>query len=76
MFAAVFCVVISALVEKGSFQAIWDIALNGQRIEFLAINPDPTVRHTWWTQVIGGGVVYLSLYAVNQAQVQRYLSTK
>ena len=35
---------------------------------------DPTVRHTVWTQGFGGVFVYLSLYGVNQAQVQRLLS--
>jgi solute carrier family 5 (sodium-coupled monocarboxylate transporter), member 8/12 len=42
----------------------------------LSFNPDPTVRHTWWTLIIGGMGTYMSLYAVSQAQVQRLLSVK
>lgn len=34
------------------------------------------MRHSWWTLLIGGAVTYLSLYAVNQTQVQRYLTVK
>jgi len=30
---------------------------------------DPTIRHTFWTQVIGGTFLYVSLYGVNQTQV-------
>lgn len=37
---------------------------------------DPTTRHTWFSLVIGGGFTYLSLYAVNQTQVQRLLTVK
>jgi sodium-coupled monocarboxylate transporter 8/12 len=32
----------------------------------LNLSPDPTVRHTLWTQMIGGVFTYCSLYAVNQ----------
>merc|ERR1719433_1997991 len=46
------------------------------RLQFFDMNPDPTVRHTFWTQLIGGTFIFLSIYAVNQAQVQRLLSTK
>lgn len=42
----------------------------------FSFDPDPTVRHTWWTLIIGGAVTYLSLYAVNQTQIQRYLTVK
>lgn len=76
MFAAVFCVIISAVIDKGGFAAVWDIAETHKRIEFLNVSPDPTTRHSWWTLNIGGGLTFLSLYAVNQAQVQRYLSVK
>lgn len=41
-----------------------------------SFDPDPTVRHSWFTLIIGGGVTFLSLYAVNQTQVQRYLTVK
>lgn len=34
------------------------------------------MRHSWFSLLIGGGVTFLSLYAVNQTQVQRYLTVK
>lgn len=43
---------------------------------FYSFNPDPTVRHTWFTLIIGGMGTYMSLYAVSQAQIQRLLSVK
>lgn len=42
----------------------------------FSLNPDPTERHTFWTLGVGGIFLMLSLYGVNQAQVQRYLSAR
>ena len=41
-----------------------------------SLSPDPRTRHTFWTQVVGGLITYLSLYGVNQAQVQRLLTIR
>ena len=37
---------------------------------------DPRIRHTFWTINVGGGLLWLAAFGVNQAQVQRYLSCK
>ncbi|KAL1512458.1 hypothetical protein ABEB36_002045 [Hypothenemus hampei] len=76
MFLAVFSVIAGALVETGSFREIWKIAEAGNRTYLWNFDPDPTVRHSWFSLIIGGGVTFLSLYAVNQTQVQRYLTIK
>lgn len=41
-----------------------------------SLNPDPLERHTFWTLGVGGIFLMLALYGVNQAQVQRYLSSR
>ncbi|XP_046741740.1 putative sodium-dependent multivitamin transporter isoform X2 [Diprion similis] len=76
MFVAVFVVIGIAVGDVGSLSEIWRIAEEGGRIEFDSISPDPTVRHTWWSLVIGGLFTFLSLYGVNQVQVQRMLTVK
>ena len=40
----------------------------------LSFNPDPTVRHTFWTLIFGGYFMWLAVFGVNQTQVQRYMS--
>uniref|UniRef100_A0A6M2DZL7 Putative sodium-dependent multivitamin transporter n=1 Tax=Xenopsylla cheopis TaxID=163159 RepID=A0A6M2DZL7_XENCH len=75
MFGAIFSVVGVAWSRYG-LDGIWQRALDGGRIEFLNFDPDPTTRHTWWSLIIGGGFTYLSLYGVNQTQVQRLLTVK
>ncbi|KTG37859.1 hypothetical protein cypCar_00000935 [Cyprinus carpio] len=42
----------------------------------IGLNPDPLERHTFWTLGVGGVFLMLALYGVNQAQVQRYLSSR
>lgn len=41
-----------------------------------SLNPNPLERHTFWTLGVGGIFLMLALYGVNQAQVQRYLSSR
>ncbi|KAL6430735.1 hypothetical protein ACFW04_006943 [Cataglyphis niger] len=76
MFAAVFIVIGIAANEVGGLEQIWEIAKQGKRIEFDSISLDPTVRHTWWSLIIGGLCTFLSLYGVNQVQIQRTLTVK
>lgn len=35
---------------------------------------DPTIRHTFWSLVIGGYITWLGNYAANQSMIQRYLT--
>ena len=74
MFAAIGCVVIGGTLVIGGPEEV--LMRSQDRLEFFNIDPDPTVRHTLWTQMIGGTFIFCSIYAVNQAQVQRLLSTK
>lgn len=45
-------------------------------VHFFSFNPDPTVRHTWFSLLIGGGATFVALYGTNQVQIQRYLTVK
>ncbi|XP_031621167.1 putative sodium-dependent multivitamin transporter isoform X5 [Contarinia nasturtii] len=76
MFAAIYSVIICAAIRVGGFQAIWDISKEGGRLNFFNFDLDPTVRHTWFSLIIGGGFTYATLYACNQNQVQRLLTVK
>jgi len=74
MFAAIYAVIVCSCIDAQGVMPILENAWDRGRIEFFNLSPDPTVRHTLWTQMFGGCFVYCSLYAVNQAQVQRLLS--
>lgn len=76
MFIAIFIVIISGVSFAGGIGVIFKTANEGGRLDMWNFNPDPTIRHSWFTLIIGGMFTYLSLYAVNQVQVQRLMSTK
>ncbi|XP_032594239.1 putative sodium-dependent multivitamin transporter [Drosophila grimshawi] len=76
MFVAVFSVIICTGIKAGSFDVVWQAALDNGRIDFSNFSIDPTTRHTWFTQVLGGSATYLAIYGVNQAQVQRLLAVR
>ncbi|XP_037075870.1 sodium-coupled monocarboxylate transporter 1-like [Pollicipes pollicipes] len=73
MFGAMLAVIIKGSFDVGGFSEVWEISRQGDRIEFFNFDPNPGVRHTVWTLVVGGYFTWITIYGVNQAQVQRYL---
>ncbi|CAI6364655.1 unnamed protein product [Macrosiphum euphorbiae] len=76
MFGSVFTVIAVAAAEVGGLSGIWRIAYDYGRVELFNFQIDPTVRHSWWSLMLGGMFTYVSVYGVNQVQVQRYLTMK
>ncbi|XP_062324404.1 solute carrier family 5 member 6a [Osmerus eperlanus] len=76
MFAGQLAVIVVGAGQAGGMAEVWRKAVNGSRIAGLDLNPDPLERHTFWTLGLGGVFLMLALYGVNQAQVQRYLSSR
>jgi len=76
MYASVIAVVVVALYETGGLSEILDISNKYGRINFGNFDIDPTVRHSWFSILIGGFFTQISLYAVNQTQIQRFLTMK
>ncbi|XP_036405466.1 solute carrier family 5 member 6a [Megalops cyprinoides] len=76
MFAGQLAVIVVGTHQAGGISEVWRKAQNGSRISGLNLNPDPLERHTFWTLGVGGVFLMLALYGVNQAQVQRYLSSR
>ncbi|XP_052737440.1 sodium-coupled monocarboxylate transporter 1 [Bicyclus anynana] len=62
--------------KTGGLDAIWDHARRTDRLHFFDMNPDPTVRHSFWSVVVGGTVYWISMFCANQASVQKYLSVE
>uniref|UniRef100_A0A8C4INR9 Solute carrier family 5 member 5 n=1 Tax=Dicentrarchus labrax TaxID=13489 RepID=A0A8C4INR9_DICLA len=72
-FVAIF---IYGTVLVGGPAMVLEIANNGSRINFNDFDADPRQRYTFWSLSVGGAFVWLSMYGVNQAQVQRYISCR
>nr|XP_013011419.1 sodium-dependent multivitamin transporter [Cavia porcellus]XP_013011420.1 sodium-dependent multivitamin transporter [Cavia porcellus]XP_013011421.1 sodium-dependent multivitamin transporter [Cavia porcellus]XP_013011422.1 sodium-dependent multivitamin transporter [Cavia porcellus]XP_013011423.1 sodium-dependent multivitamin transporter [Cavia porcellus] len=74
MFLGQVAVIIVGSAKVGGMGRVWDVASQHGLISGIDLDPDPFVRHTFWTLAFGGVFMMLALYGVNQAQVQRYLS--
>ncbi|XP_040484971.1 sodium/iodide cotransporter [Ursus maritimus] len=60
----------------GGPRNMFEIAQNHSRMNLMDFDLDPRSRYTFWTFVVGGTLVWLSMYGVNQAQVQRYVACR
>ncbi|XP_029946931.1 sodium-coupled monocarboxylate transporter 1-like [Salarias fasciatus] len=76
MLAGFVAVIARGAVLQGGLGQIWEDARIGGRLEAFDFDPDPLKRHTFWSIVIGGSIMWVSIYSINQSQVQRYISCK
>ncbi|XP_068259607.1 sodium-dependent multivitamin transporter [Nyctibius grandis] len=76
MFAGQLAVIVVGARRVGGMARVWRLAEREGKISGIDLDPDPFERHTFWTLAVGGVFMMLSLYGVNQAQVQRYLSAR
>ncbi|KAL7292866.1 hypothetical protein TKK_0013540 [Trichogramma kaykai] len=61
---------------EGGWQKVWETTKETHRLEFFNLDPNPTVRHSYWSVVIGGTFYWTTMYCSNQATVQKYLSVE
>uniref|UniRef100_A0A8C3S8G7 Solute carrier family 5 member 5 n=1 Tax=Chelydra serpentina TaxID=8475 RepID=A0A8C3S8G7_CHESE len=76
MLSGFIAILIQGTLLVGGPGAALEIASNHSRVNLLDFDPDPRSRYTFWTFTFGGTLVWLSMYGVNQAQVQRYVACK
>uniref|UniRef100_A0A8C8S113 Solute carrier family 5 member 5 n=1 Tax=Pelusios castaneus TaxID=367368 RepID=A0A8C8S113_9SAUR len=76
MLSGFIAILIQGTLLVGSPGAVLRIANNNSRVNFGDFDLDPRQRYTFWTFTVGGTLVWLSMYGVNQAQVQRYVACK
>ncbi|XP_035736349.1 sodium-coupled monocarboxylate transporter 2-like isoform X1 [Vespa mandarinia] len=74
MFVSVIIVAALGTNKVGGVYEVWRRNVETGRIEFFNMDPDPTIRHTFWTVVIGNYLNWLATCSVNQAMVQRCLA--
>lgn len=76
MLSGFVAIYIQGTILVGGPARVLEIANNGSRINFNDFDVDPRKRYTFWSLSVGGALVWLSMYGVNQAQVQRYISCR
>ncbi|XP_021106812.1 sodium/iodide cotransporter isoform X18 [Heterocephalus glaber] len=68
MLSGFWAILARGAVLLGGPRQVLRLAQNHSRINLLDFDPDPRSRYTFWTFVVGGTLVWLSMYGVNQAQ--------
>ncbi|KAK2889526.1 hypothetical protein QQF64_028298 [Cirrhinus molitorella] len=76
MLSGFMAVIARGSVLQGGLGKIWNDSYHGGRLETFSFDPDPLRRHSFWTIVVGGSLMWASMYSINQSQVQRYISCK
>ncbi|MCB1019290.1 MAG: sodium/solute symporter [Acidobacteria bacterium] len=61
---------------EGGFGGIVSTAMAAGKMHFFDWSLDPTVEFTVWNGIVGGTFYLVSQYAVDQAEIQRFLTTK
>ena len=70
------CLIVVIIGENavGGSEKVFKLSYESKRIELFNLDPSILVRHTFWSQVVGGYFTWMTIYAVNQTMIQRYLS--
>ena len=76
MFGSFLAIIIKGNQDVGGTTTVWERNYNSGRVELFNFEPDLRRRHTFWGCLIGGFFTWISVYGINQAQVQRYLTVK
>ncbi|GAB1602027.1 sodium-coupled monocarboxylate transporter 1-like [Argonauta hians] len=71
MISGLLLVLVMGSREVGGMAQAFAIASRDHRIKFSDFSFDPRVRHTFWSFLIGGSLLWTGIYGTNQAQVQR-----
>ncbi|KAL4216748.1 Sodium-coupled monocarboxylate transporter 1 [Mactra antiquata] len=71
MVIGLLAIVIQGFAEVGGFNEVWKINKEWDRIEFWKWDPNPAVRHSSWSLIVGGGILWIAAFG-GQPSVQRF----
>ena len=60
----------------GGSEVVFKLSYESNRMELFNLDPSILVRHTFWSQLIGGYFAWMTMYGVSQTMVQRYMVVK
>lgn len=74
MYGSLLLIMIKGTYDIGGVSEIWKRNTESSRIEFPSLSIDPTIRHTVWSLLFGGGFYWIQMNSISQTYIQRYLS--
>jgi sodium-coupled monocarboxylate transporter 8/12 len=76
MFAGVITIISKGVYDVGGFGELWKINYQNGRINFFDFDPNPFIRQSFWSLVLGNLIHSLMSYCMEQQMVQRFASAK
>lgn len=76
LLGSLFLILGYGLFWAGGTAQVWEDNARSGRMEFFNMDPSPTVRHSFWSVVVGGTFYWATMFCSNQASVQKYLSVE
>lgn len=72
MFLSLTIIVTKGIIDAGGFSNVWEINLNGGRLNLFDFNPDPFIRQSFWSLTIGQFIPMMMSYGFDQQMIQRF----
>lgn len=76
LLGSLFLILGYGLSRESGITSVWEENAKSGRMEFFNMDPSPTVRHSFWSVVIGGTFYWATMFCSNQASIQKYLSVE
>lgn len=76
LLGSIFLVLGCGMTWVGGVSRVWEDSSETDRLEFFKMDASPTVRHSFWSVVVGGTFYWATMFCSNQASVQKYLSVE
>ena len=76
MFASLIIIMLKGVYDAGGISNLWSTNAAGGRLNFLDFNPDPFVRQTFWSLLIGQ-LCYMAMpFCFDQQMMQRFQASR
>ncbi|XP_048251446.1 sodium-coupled monocarboxylate transporter 1-like [Haliotis rufescens] len=72
MLAGILAIIVRGAYVVGGLGEVWRVNEEWGRIQFFDFDPDPTVRQSFWSLVIGTAITWSYTYGLSQVTAQRY----
>jgi len=76
MMSGIIAGLVGGIVYAGGFNEIYAALDRGDRLNLWTFDPDPRIRSTFWTIIVGASINMMAISCMTQSMVQRFLSVK
>ncbi|CAH1790312.1 unnamed protein product [Owenia fusiformis] len=76
MVAGTLALIIGGTIRVGGLDKVWNINMEGKRLDIFDFRFGLTIRQTFWSTLFGYGLSTMAMHAGSQTTIQRWMSVK